>query len=38
MLTLAGGYDDWVAITDELLTPLAGAERARVLHGTAHDF
>ncbi len=38
VLTLAGGYDDWVAIADELLAPLAVGERAQVLHGTARRF
>lgn len=38
VLTLAGGYGDWVAISDTLLEPLSGAEQALVLHGTAQRF
>ena len=38
VLTLAGGYDDWVAVSDALLGPLSADERAQVLHGTARRF
>ena len=38
VLTLAGGYDDWVAVSDALLGPLSADERAQVLHGTAQRF
>ncbi len=38
VLTLAGGYDDWVVVSDALLEPLSADERARVLHGTAQRF
>jgi len=38
VLTLAAGYDEWVAVADALLTPLAIDERALVLHGTARRF
>ena len=38
VLTLAGGYDDWIAVSDALLVPLADHERAQVLHGTAQRF
>ena len=38
VLTLAGGYDDWIAVSDALLVPLAAGERAQVLHGTAQRF
>jgi L-fuconolactonase len=38
VLTLAGGYDDWVAASDALLRPLTDDERAHVLHGTAQRF
>ncbi|MEP6502459.1 MAG: amidohydrolase family protein [Betaproteobacteria bacterium] len=38
VLTLASDYDDWVAITDALLAPLSGGERAHVLHGSAQRF
>jgi L-fuconolactonase len=38
VLTLAGGYDDWVVVSDALLEPLSADERAQVLHGTAQRF
>jgi L-fuconolactonase len=38
VLTLAGGYDDWVAVSDALLHPLSDDERAHVLHGSAQRF
>ncbi len=38
VLTLAGGYDDWVAVSDALLGPLSADEHAQVLHGTAQRF
>jgi L-fuconolactonase len=38
VLTLAGSYDDWIAVSDALLEPLAADERAQVLHGTAQRF
>ncbi|MDP9044353.1 MAG: amidohydrolase family protein, partial [Pseudomonadota bacterium] len=38
VLTLAGGYDDWIAVSDALLCTLAAAERAQVLDGTAQHF
>jgi L-fuconolactonase len=38
VLTLAAGYDDWIAVSDALLGPLAAAERAQVLHGSAQRF
>jgi L-fuconolactonase len=38
VLTLAGGYDDWVAIGDALLAPLSSGEQAQVLHGSAQRF
>lgn len=38
VLTLAGGYADWVAISDTLLEPLSGAEQSLVLQGTARRF
>jgi L-fuconolactonase len=38
VLTLAGRYADWVAVSDALLAPLSAAERAQVLHGTARRF
>jgi L-fuconolactonase len=38
VLTLAAGYDDWVAVSDTLLESLSTDERAQVLHGTAQRF
>jgi L-fuconolactonase len=38
VLTLAGSYADWVAISDTLLAPLSGREQALVLHGSAQRF
>jgi L-fuconolactonase len=38
VLTLAGGYDDWVAVSDALLGPLSADEHAQVLHGSARRF
>ena len=38
VLALAGGYDDWVAVSDALFEPLSADERAQVLHGTAQRF
>ena len=38
VLTLAGSYADWVALSDDLLGPLSAAERAQVLHGSARRF
>ena len=38
VLTLAGRYADWVAVSDALLEPLSDGERAQVLHGTAQRF
>jgi L-fuconolactonase len=38
VLTLASGYDDWVAIGDALLAPLSSREQAQVLHGSAQRF
>jgi L-fuconolactonase len=38
VLTLASGYDDWIAVSDALLRPLSHDERAQVLHGTARRF
>ena len=38
VLTLAGGYADWVAIGDALLEPLSGTEQAWVLQGAARRF
>jgi L-fuconolactonase len=38
VLTLAGGYDDWVTVSDALIAPLSYGERAQVLHGTAQRF
>ena len=38
VLTLAGSYADWIAVSDALLGPLSAGERAQVLHGTAQRF
>jgi len=38
VLTLAAGYDEWVAVADALLAPLSIDERAQVQHGTARRF
>jgi L-fuconolactonase len=38
VLTLAAGYDEWVAVSDALLAPLSIDERDQVLHGTARRF
>jgi len=38
VLTLAGRYADWVAVSDALLAPLSAGARAQVLHGTAQRF
>jgi L-fuconolactonase len=38
VLTLAAGYDEWVAVTDTLVAPLSFDERAQVLQGTARRF
>ena len=38
VLTLAGRYADWVAVSDALLGPLSDGERARVLHDSAQRF
>jgi L-fuconolactonase len=38
VLTLAGTYADWVAISDALLAPLSDTERAHVQHGCAARF
>jgi L-fuconolactonase len=38
VLTLAAGYDAWVAATDDLLVPLAEHEQAQVLRETARRF
>ena len=38
VLTLAGRYADWVAVSDALLGPLSDAERAQVLHDGARRF
>jgi L-fuconolactonase len=38
VLTLAAGYDTWVAATDLLLAELSPTEREQVLHGTARRF
>ncbi len=38
VLTLAGGYADWVTLSDALLAPLSDGERAQVLHGSAQRF
>ena len=38
VLTLAGRYADWVSVSDALLVPLSGSERAQVLHASARRF
>jgi L-fuconolactonase len=38
VLTLAGRYADWIAVSDALLAPLSAGERAQVRHGTAQRF
>jgi L-fuconolactonase len=38
VLTLASGYDDWMAATDTLLAGLDAADRAAVMGGTAARF
>ena len=38
VLTLAGPYAGWIAVSDALLAPLSAGERAQVLHGTAQRF
>jgi L-fuconolactonase len=38
VLTLAAGYDAWVAVADALVASLSVDERAHVLHGTARRF
>jgi L-fuconolactonase len=38
VLTLAAGYDEWLAVADALLAPLSIDERVQVQHGTARRF